>query len=228
MKKLILPKPHISWSAMYCWESSPARFRREYFEAGRKLDTKYFRFGKTFANTMEELANDETLLENAVWVKDKFGLYIDSPEFAEFKEGLIWYDVPELEIRTTVLGVPILSYLDSSSSEHPNFREYKTGKIPWTKAKVIKHGQLKFYAVALKWSTGVTPEYCDLDWMETKESTEEVEDFWRQNEKKIVFTGKIKSFHHEFSEAEIESMEKRIVKAAKEISVAYQEFINEI
>ena len=202
--KLILPKPHLSWSQLTCWNSSPARYRREYFEAGDKLDTKYLRFGKGIAGMIEEGTHTELLPD------------------------LVVYDTPEHEIKTDVLGIPILSYIDSYDSVNNVFREYKTGKIPWTKAKVIKHGQLKFYAVALKHSIGKAPEYCDLDWIETKVGEKEVDDFWRENDRKVQLTGKIKSFHHEFSEKEIENMEKLIVKTAEEISEAYQEFLKEI
>ena len=44
--KILLPKNYLSWS---CWRSSPGRFRREYFECGHKLDTRYLRFGKGIA-----------------------------------------------------------------------------------------------------------------------------------------------------------------------------------
>lgn len=203
-KKLILPKPHLSWSQLTCWESNPVRYRKEYFEAGDKLDTKYLRFGKGIAGMIEEGKHKQLLPD------------------------LVVYDSPEYEIKTTVLGVPILSYIDSYDSVNNVFREYKTGKIPWTPAKVIKHGQLMFYAVALKHSVGEAPEYCDLDWIQTKEGALEVDDFWRQNQKQVQVTGKIKPFHRRFSDSEIEKMEKRIRKAAEEISEAYQEFIKEI
>jgi len=202
--KLILPKPHLSWSALSCWLSNPARFRKEYFEAGQKLDTKYFRFGKGIAEMIEEGKHKELLPD------------------------LIVYEKPEFEIRTTIKGVPILSYLDSYDPINNVFREVKTGKIPWTKQRVFKHGQLVFYAVALKHSCGKTPEYCDLDWIQTKEGGMEIEDFWRSNEKQVNVTGYIKSFHREFDEREIEKMENLIVKVANEISEAYQAFLKEI
>lgn len=202
--KLILPKPWLSWSALSCWLSNPARFRKEYFEAGQKLDTKYFRFGKGIAEMIEEGKHKELLPD------------------------LIVYEKPEYEIRTTVNGVPILSYLDSYDPKNNVFREFKTGKIAWTQTKVQKHDQLVFYAVALKHSIGKTPEYCDLDWIQTKEGGVEVEDFWRSNEKQVNVTGYIKSFHREFDEREIERMENLIVKVANEISEAYKNFIKEI
>jgi len=204
MDKLILPKPHLSWSSMNCWRTSPNRFRREYFECGKRLDTKYLRFGAGIADLIAQGKHKELLPE------------------------LIVYDEREFTIRTTILGVPILSYLDDYDPVKNIFREKKTGKIPWTQAKVIKHGQLIFYATALKHSIGKMPEYCDLDWIETKEGSIEVDDFWRENEKIVQVTGKIKSFHREFDEREIEKMEATIVKSAKEISEAYKKFIEEI
>jgi len=202
--KIILPKPHLSWSAMNCWETSKARFRREYFECGHKLDTKYLRFGKGIAELIE------------------------SGKYKELLPDLIVYPVSEFEIRTDICGIPILSYIDDYDPETNLFREKKTGKIPWTQAKVIKHGQLIFYATALKHSNGKMPEYCDLDWIETKEGSIEIDDFWRENEKIVQVTGRIQSFHREFDEREIEKMEERIVKAANEISEAYILFLKEI
>lgn len=204
MQKLILPKPHLSSSQLDCWLSNPVRYRKEYFECGDKLDTKYLRFGSGI----------HEMIENGT--------------YKELLPDLIVYDKHEHEIRCEVKGVPILSYIDSYNEAENVFRDTKTGKIPWTKAKVIKHRQLLFYATALKWSTGKIPEYCHLDWIETKEGSVESEDFWRSNEKQLNVTGKVVSFYRAFDEREIEKMEDLIVKVANEISEAYQEFIKEI
>ena len=206
MLKLILPKPHLSWSQLSCWETNPNRYRKEYFECGKKLDTKYLRFGKGVAELIEK------------------GLH------RELIPDLVVYDTPEFEIKTDVQGVPILAYIDSYDSKNNVFREYKTGTLPWDRARVIKHGQLLFYAVALKYKLGKTPEYCDLDWIETKvgKSDDKVDDFWRENENMINVTGRLLSFHREFDEREIERMEDKIVKIAEEISEAYQLFLKEI
>ncbi|MCK5017883.1 MAG: hypothetical protein KAS32_12540 [Candidatus Peribacteraceae bacterium] len=189
---------------MNCWETSKKRFRKEYFECGKKLDTKYLRFGKGIAEL------------------------IDSGKHKELLPDLEVYEVSEYKIKTDVCGIPILSFVDDYDPKNNVFREKKTGKIPWTQAKVIKHGQLIFYATALKHSIGKMPEYCHLDWIETKVGSIEVDDFWRENEKIIQVTGKIKSFYREFDEREVEKMEDRIVKAAHEISEAYQLFLKEI
>lgn len=203
--KLILPKPHLSWTQLSCWTSNPKRYRQEYFESGKKLNTKFLTFGKNIATLIEEGRHHDLLPE------------------------LECYDTPEHKIECNVKHIiPCLSFLDTYDSKQNVFREFKTGKIPWTKAKVQKHDQLVFYATMLKWSTGSIPEYCDLDWIETKESHEEAVDFWREGNKIIHVTGKIVSFHREFDEREIERMEDMIVKVAWEISDAYQDYLAEL
>ena len=202
--KLILPRPHLSWSAISCWRSSPARFRREYFECGKKLDTKYLRFGKGIAE----------MIENGT--------------YKELLPDLEVYEVSEYEMRVNIRGVPMLAYIDDYDPKDNVFREKKTGKVPWTQARVNKHDQLLVYATCLKHIKGKMPEYCHLDWIETKEGSIEVDDFWRENEKIIQCTGKVKSFYREFDEREIERMEDLIEKTAKEISDAYQAFLKEI
>lgn len=153
---------------------------------------------------------------------------IEEGKHKELLPDLVVYDTPEFEIKCEVAGVPILSFIDSYDSVSGNFREYKTGKIPWTQAKVQKHDQLTFYATALKWSTGKMPEYCDLDWIETKESKSESDDFWRGSDKILNVTGKVVTFRREFDEREVERMEEVIVKCADQISEAYKKFLEEI
>jgi len=159
---------------------------------------------------------------------------IEKNEHTDLLPDLEVYDTPEYKIVSNVRGVPILSFVDTYNDVATDtvpanvFREYKTGKIPWTKAKVIKHGQLLFYAVALKYDKGVAPLYCHLDWIQTKVGSVEVDDFWRKNEKEVQITGKIVEFRRDFDERELDKMEERIVKAAEGIEEAYREFIKEI
>ncbi len=204
MAKFILPKPHLSWSSINCWNTNPERFRKEYFENADKLDTKYLRFGKGIAKMIEEGKHKELLPD------------------------LIVYEKSEFRIQVEVMGVPILSYLDGYNPSVNDFGEYKTGKIPWTQAKVQKHDQLPFYATGIKHLTGKMPAYCDLHWIETKDGPVQVEDFWRSNQDEVNVTGRIVTFRREFDEREIDRMEFVIQKAAEEISEAYQEFIREI
>jgi hypothetical protein len=207
---LILVKPHLSWSQLSCWLQNPARYHREYFEGGKKLDSKYLTLGKNIA----------TLIENG--------------QHKDLLPDLECYDSPEYEIKCLVRGVPILSYLDSynkvATIEVPAnvFLEFKTGIVKWDKTRVQKHDQLVFYATALKWSMGSIPEYCDLIWIETKERPKESQDFWRDGDKEVYVTGRTVSFHREFDSREIERMENLIEKVAWEISSAYQDYLKEL
>lgn len=203
MAKYILPKGHLSWSQLQLWNSNKDRYIREYFAGGKRLDTKYLRFGKGIAQMIED------------------GNYKD------VLPDLIVYDKPEFKIETEINGVPILSFIDSYDPTFHVFREYKTGKHPWTQAKVQKHGQLVFYAVALKRITGLVPWECHLDWIETKDTVRESGGLWK-DEKVLSLTGKIKSFRRVFSEVEIRRMEDLIEKTAKEIDEAYKHFISEL
>lgn len=205
----ILPRTYLSYSAMTCWRTSQSRFRREYFENGRKLQTKYLTFGKGIAKAIEDGSYKQILPNLEVLGQSEF------------------------EIRTTVRDVPILSFIDDYAHEIHFFQEFKTGKIPWTMPKVQKHEQLVYYATALKWSKGTIPIGCNLVWLETKDKQEAVsqseEDmFWAEVEKTISLTGKIVVFRRDFDEREITRMEDLIVQTAYEISEAYKNFISEI
>lgn len=213
MNKLILPKPHLSWSSINCWMTNPERFRREYFENSEKLDTKYLRFGKGIAELIEKGKHKELLPD------------------------LVMYEKPEFEMRVEVMGVPLLGFLDGYNPSENIFGEYKTGKHPWDQARVQKHDQLTLYATMLKQLMGKMPEYCDLHWIETKDKIVSIQyvdeeeyghGLHNEKETQINVTGKILTFRREFDEREIDRMESIVQKAAEEISEAYQEFIKEI
>lgn len=228
--KIILPKGYLSWTQISCWLSNPNRYIREYFKGGNKLDTKYLRYGKTIAEIIEELTYNPELKKDPEWVKKRFNLDIEDERIQLFFENLVVYDIPEYEIKCDVMGVPVLSYLDSYKVEENLFNEYKTGKIAWTRSKVQKHDQLTFYATALKWSIGKIPEYCDLLWIETEDGEKkEFSGLHNGNpEKTVNITGRIISFHRVFDEREIERMENLIFRCAVEISNAYVSYLQDI
>jgi hypothetical protein len=204
MSKLLLPRKYLSYSQMTCWRTNKERFRREYFENGRKLNTKYLTFGKSIAKAIED------------------GTYKD------IVPDLNVIGQPEFEVKTLVLGIPVLSFIDTYEAKKHIFQEFKTGKHAWTNTRVQKHEQLVFYATVLKWSTGTMPKKCQLVWLETSEDVADPSDFWATVEKKLSLTGKIVPFVRTFDEREVERMEKLIVKMAHEISEAYKSFISEI
>lgn len=225
--KIVLPKPHLSWSQLDIWEHNPERYKREYFESGKKLDTRFLTFGKGIASMVEELCElQKTLGTKELALAELVKLHgLDYDTETALRE-LETDGVSEFKIECIIRGVPLLSYVDKYLPEINEFREYKTGKHAWTQAKVQKHGQLLFYAIGLRSLNGAMPDGCHLDWLETAESSGEDQDFW-VTEKKLALTGKVKSFRRNFDERELDKMEERIEKAAHEISDAYRKWIEE-
>jgi len=228
--KLILPKPHLSWSQLQCWITNKARYRKEYFENGDKLDTKFLRFGKGFAKMIEDFSDIMKRIPDRVMAIQELSVdYLMTENMRTVLLEIEIEGISEYEIRSKVMHiVPCLSYLDKYDERHNAIREYKSGKIPWTKAKVQKHDQLVFYATMLKWSGKPMPDYAELDWIETRDSQPESIDFWRESGKVLDVTGRIITFRREFDEREVERMENLIVKTAWEISDAYQNYLGEL
>lgn len=200
--KIILPKNYLSWSSYSLWKRNKDQFIDLYFKNGKPLETKYLHFGKLIADAIE------------------------TGTIKEILPDLIIYQHVEFKIEANIQGVPILSFIDSYNSEENIFREYKTGKNPWSLSKVQKHGQLLFYAVALRATTGTMPKYCHLDWIQTE--LEESFDLWSHLNPQVKTTGQIQSFKREFDERELDNLEADIVKVAQEITEEYIKFIETI
>ena len=237
--KLILPKGYLSWSQIDCWMKNKPRYIKEYFEAGERLDTRYLRFGSQFSKMVERLGEIMKLQPNRVQaiaalrteypMDDKMEQVLMELEIggiSEFQIGNSGRPDDKNPVCKVRGEVPILAFLDKY--DVPNIREYKTGINEWNLAKVQKHDQLTMYGVGLKWSGRPLPAYADLDWIETKETETERVDFWRDGDKVISATGRIKSFHREFDEREFDRMEEIIIRVAHEISDAYQEHLSQI
>lgn len=215
---------------MSCWMSNKSRYVKEYFEDGERLDTRYLRFGSAFSKLVEDLC------EVMKRVPDRYQaiqeIKKDHPMDENMESVLMELDIEgisEYEINCKIRGiVPIKAYLDKYIERNGAIQEYKTGLQPWTMAKVQKHDQLIVYGVALKHCGKPMPEYADLHWIETVETEQERVDFWRDGDKIISATGKIKTFHREFDEREFERMEDLIIRVAWEISDAYQEHLAQI
>ncbi|MES2408794.1 MAG: hypothetical protein V4509_00655 [Patescibacteria group bacterium] len=133
----------------------------------------------------------------------------------------------EFELKVIVMGVPVLGYLDFYDQNLNVFEEDKTGKIPWTQARVQKHDQIPFYATLLKHSFGKIPEYCVLNWIETEDTISESNGPFSNN-KGVRKTGKIIPFKRELDYREVERMEELLVKTAVEISDAYKEWLSDL
>lgn len=204
---LLLPKGYLSWSQLNKFESSPNSYIKEYIEKGQKFDNAEMRFGKKIAKMIED-GSYKSLIP-------------DLP--------VLGY--PEFKIQHSFIrGIPILAYMDDFDPFSNNlvFNEYKTGVEPWTQARTEKHGQLKFYACALR-SIPYNRARADtitanLVWLETSKKPK----LGLNVSNDIYLTGKMKTFTKTFSAFELDEMENRIYTVAHRISKVYQDYLNAI
>lgn len=238
---LLLPKGYLSWSQLDTWIKNKPRYIKEYFQDGERLKTRYLDFGSKFSKMVELLCETmQRIPDRALAVAEVAKEYpmdeqmqivmmeLDVEGISEFQIGNSGRPEDTNPVCKVRGEVPILAYLDKYVPRNGAIQEYKTGLGEWTQAKVIKHNQLLMYGVGLKFSGKPLPPYADLHWVQTKETETERVDFWRDGDKVISATGRIKSFHREFDEREFERMEEIIIRAAWEISDAYHEYLNDI
>gem|GEM_PF-5432266 len=113
------------------------------------------------------------------------------------------YPYFETYLKADIDGVPCVGHIDNTHQKFHKFREFKTGKIPWTQERADHHGQLAFYALLLQEKKGVYPEEVYLDWIETR-----ADEF-----KNIHPTGEIQTFRVEITPEHIADITQRIRKA---------------
>lgn len=201
-KYIELPKGYLSYSQIQSWRGNPKRYKEVYFD-GRTEFSIYnegMEYGKQFADALETYTDTNDLLTDASILL------------------LAKYDVRDQEIRAELKTkdgcIPLLGRPDTMNSKTFAFREYKTGKQPWTQNKANKHFQLYFYAMLIYLKYGVVVEKCHLDWIETEVVNNKTQP-----------TGKTLSFPVKIGLRKIlETMSETIV-VAKEIELAYASHI---
>lgn len=191
--KLKLPRGYLSWSQLNLWETSPKKYKERYFFGEESFVSKEMRFGKKLANAIEAGKTDDPMIEQAIAIIPKY-------DKVEYKI--------ECVLKYGKVEIPLLGFIDNY--KNGSLREIKTGKVSWTQKRANGHGQLDFYALMEHIQTGKIPKI-HLDWLETENLGNG-----------IVLTGHIQSFEVKKTTLDMLKMTSRIVKAAQEISKAYQ------
>lgn len=172
---------YLSWSKLALWEMDKEKFRQVYFE-GMQIETYAMAKGKNMAEAME--------LGSAVG-QDPI-----------IQQGLLLFPQDgkaEHEIKVDCGACPILGKIDRFNLKNKTFREYKTGRWPWTQKKVNDHGQITFYYYLIWLKYKVMPKIAWLDWLCTDEQSDDY--------------GKVKSFPTVRSMSDLIKMHGRIKRA---------------
>lgn len=146
-----LPKGHLSWSQVDLVERDPIEYARSYILGEPRYESEAMMFGKEFADAMKDGvpppdANDRM----------KFLVSIGMPRL----------EMPEHPMKAEYHGIKLVGILDSCGHDYKTFREYKTGRSPWTQGRVNSHGQLSFYAALIWLNHRIMPQ-AYLDWVRT-------------------------------------------------------------
>ena len=205
-KYIQLPRGYISYTQVALWKSNPTRYKEIYFnDRKNNVMNDFIAYGKDYADALEQESETGDLLTDAsILILKKYDVR-DKEIVAEIKTKDGW-------IR--LLGKP-----DTLNSKTFEFREYKTGKNPWTQSKCDKHFQLPFYGVLVYLKYGVFLKDCYLDWIQTEKVA--VDSVFLDVDHKVQPTGMIRSFRVELGTRKILETVAEIIKVAKEIELAY-------
>lgn len=198
-KKIIqLPKGYISYSQIQLWKNDRERYKALYFDNRDELriSNKGMEYGKEVASALERGESvDDVVTDTAMSLLPK-------------------YDVADKEIKAAMKTkdgeITLLGRPDTMDSITHDFREYKTGRVPWTASKAQNHPQMVFYAMLIYIAYGTKLNHAFLDWIETYEEGGVVKP-----------TGHIQSFEVRFALRDILDCMAETAKVAKEIEAEW-------
>lgn len=196
---------------MVLWQRDPKRYKEIYMDDRYELQTSNagMEYGKVVATALEKgIETNDVLTDSAMILLPK-------------------YDIADKEItvdlKTKDGTIPLVGRPDTLDSVSKAFREYKTGKHPWTQKKAQEHLQMRFYAmiIYLKYNKLLTEAY--LDWIETEPFEEEVfkGSVLVLHQKGVRPTGHVESFRVVFTLSDILKTMALTTKVAKEIEIAF-------
>lgn len=166
---MITPRDYLSYSQKTLWKSSQKGYIDRYIH-GKTFETGATRYGHKMAEALEhdEMTGD-VLLDMTMAQIPKFECMDHDTHCT-------------LEIGKD--KIPLYGRMDSRKDDHSAFKEYKTGKVPWTQRKVDEDAQITFYTTMCYLITKKIPSDIELVWVETA-----------CIDKEVVCTGTIKRFH---------------------------------
>lgn len=196
-KTINLPRGYLSWTQLQLWEKNPREYERIYFYGGTVPRNRYMDFGGEVAEDGENGTSERESIK---------ALNLLLPTYDSVERKI------DAEIKTAAGLLRVHGRLDTAKKNLSGFRERKTGTVPWTPAKVARHGQIDFYYMLIYLHTGKLPKDAWLDWAQTRVNDDE----------EIELTGHTQEFAATRTMADVLRMITRAKKAALEINAAYE------
>lgn len=204
MKKLLNPRGYLSHTQIELWLKSPQTYINQYILGqDKQIESAAMAYGKKTSLALENgVETGDTLLDTVVAIL---------PAYSE-REASLRATMPTQKGSVDLLGV-----LDTYDPKAPRFREYKTGRVPWTQGRADKHRQLPHYAAIIYLLTKKLPTEVWLDWAQTE---------WVDGD--VRFTGNIKSFNVKLGLGEIFEYMALASRVAREIDAEYRKQLKEL
>lgn len=196
-KTITLPRGYLSWTQLTLWEKNPRQYERIYFYGEEPPKSMYMTFGSEVADDAENGTSERESVK-------ALNMILPTYKVAEHKI--------DAEIKTPKGILRLHGRLDQYDPKPLRFRERKTGTVPWTQAKVARHGQIDYYYMLVYLSKGKLPTEAWLDWAQT-----EVDEYGT-----LQLTGHHAEFNASRTMTDVLRMIARAQKAALEISEAYE------
>ena len=202
---LTLPKGYLSHSQIELWKRSKKDYRIRYYEGKPMYITPELTFGKKIAEQYEALHTDEKV-------------QVDSPVLQTVSRG----NIAEYKLECELNGVPVLGFIDSFDESNNTIYELKTGKVPWTQARVERHQQLLMYASCVKALHGKYNPYVKLIWLKTHKVDGIIEiDGVKCSHPEIQLTGDKEEFIRIVHADELVDYQNEVEEIARAISEDY-------
>ncbi|MDZ4231642.1 MAG: hypothetical protein U1C72_00110 [Candidatus Pacearchaeota archaeon] len=194
--KIILPRGYLSWGQFNLWRKNKEQYKKQYFFGEEGYHGKEMDYGKRLADHIENGGEESEAIKMLATLLPK-------------------YSKVEHRVEAYLGDILLKGSIDTFNPRNLAFGEYKTGKVPWTQAKVDKHGQLTMYQLILYLQKEKLVKDIWLHWAETR----------NEGSSDIELTGKIESFRTERSMGDIVYFAREVRKSAEEISNEWKKLI---
>jgi hypothetical protein len=197
---LTLPKEHISVSQVQLWEQDPIAYQKKYFIGIPDKPSPFMDFGKQFAKDIEDY---------------KAGKQREFNFPTQFLETTKLYPYVEYKLEHDFTDFKFLGFIDNMSEDNEIVVDFKTGTAPWTQARLEESLQMQIYSTVIFYQFQVIPT-CFINYWQT-----------RLKGKEVLWTGVNEIYKHTFNFQDMAAAEMRVRRAAKEISEAYDKYLND-
>lgn len=156
------PREYLSYSQKRLWKQSPDKYMEQYVHNGARFITREMAFGSKMAIALEEMGTEKIF--DTEWETD-------DPELNKIAKKLPRLDKAECEVRTDLKidgeVIPLYSRLDTAKLDLTAFKDYKTGKEPWTQKRADEDKQITFYVTAIYILTKKIVQDIEIVWIPT-------------------------------------------------------------